>query len=102
MLVLALYVNSENVKFMYSRPEFIWLLCPLVLYIISRIWMLARRGELHEDPVVFMIGDRRSQWLSALGILFIVVGRVTAASCTYWMNRNDDSISGEQTHPHAL
>ncbi len=71
VLVLALYINSETVKALYTRPEVIWLLCPLLLYIVSRIWLLARRGELHEDPVVFAIEDRRSQWCAGLGAILL-------------------------------
>lgn len=67
VLVLALYINSEAVRDLYTHPEVIWLLCPLLLYMVTRIWLLARRDELHEDPVVFVIRDRRSQWLAAIG-----------------------------------
>jgi 4-hydroxybenzoate polyprenyltransferase len=71
VLVLALYINSETVRELYSRPEVIWLLCPLLLYMITRVWLLARRDELHEDPVVFFIRDRRSQWMVALGAVLL-------------------------------
>lgn len=67
VLVLALYINSEAVRDLYTHPEVIWLLCPLLLYLVTRIWLLARRDELHEDPVVFVIQDRRSQWLAGIG-----------------------------------
>ena len=67
VLVLALYINSEEVDTLYARSELIWLLCPILLYIVSRIWLIARRGELHEDPIVFALQDRRSQMLVLLG-----------------------------------
>lgn len=67
VLVLALYVNSGDVLMLYERPQFIWLLCPIVLYLVMRIWLLARRDELHEDPVVFVMRDRQSLCLVALG-----------------------------------
>jgi 4-hydroxybenzoate polyprenyltransferase len=70
VLVLALYINSEAVTVLYSRPELIWLVCPLVLYLIGRVWILARRGGLDEDPLVFLLNDRRSQGLILLGALF--------------------------------
>jgi 4-hydroxybenzoate polyprenyltransferase/phosphoserine phosphatase len=75
VLVLALYINSEQVKALYARPEAIWLLCPLLLYWISRVWLLARRDQMHEDPVVFAIEDRRSHWLVIIGaaILWVAV-----------------------------
>lgn len=71
VLVLAFYINSDAVKVLYARPEVIWLLCPLLLYLISRIWLLARRDELHEDPVMFVIQDRHSQALASLGIILL-------------------------------
>lgn len=71
VLVLALYINSNSVRVLYSHPEVIWLLCPLLLYMVTRIWLLARRNELHEDPVVFVIRDRRSQWLVLIGAILL-------------------------------
>lgn len=71
VMVLALYINSEKVLSLYARPEVIWLLCPLVLYLITRIWFLARRGEVNEDPVLFIIRDRRSQGMALMGALLL-------------------------------
>ena len=71
VLVLSLYINSEAVRDLYTHPEIIWLLCPLLLYMMMRIWLLARRDELHEDPVVFVIRDRRSQWLAGIGAIML-------------------------------
>lgn len=73
VLVLALYISSEQVNALYSHPKAIWLLCPLVLYWISRVWLLARRGELHEDPVVFALTDRRSHVTVVLAIAVLLV-----------------------------
>ncbi len=71
VLVLAFYINSDAVRQLYTHPELIWLLCPLLLYMVTRIWMMARRGELHEDPVVFVIEDRRSQWLAGASAVLL-------------------------------
>ena len=71
VLVLALYINSEEVKALYTHPEFIWLLCPLLLYWIGRVWLLARRGQMQEDPVVFAIQDRRSLLIACSGVLIL-------------------------------
>jgi 4-hydroxybenzoate polyprenyltransferase len=69
VLVLALYINSESVTLLYSRPQVIWLVCPLVLYLIGRMWILARRGALEDDPLVYLLKDRRSQSLILIGAL---------------------------------
>ena len=41
-------------------------LCPLMLYWVSRIWVVAHRGEMHDDPVVFAATDRTSQVVGLL------------------------------------
>lgn len=66
VMVLALYINSPQTAVMYSNPEFIWLSCPLLLFWVTRIWLLAHRGQLHSDPVVFAIRDKVSLLTGAL------------------------------------
>ena len=61
VLVLALYINSSASELLYRRPQVLWLLCPLLLYWISRVWMIAHRGQMHDDPVIFAATDRTSQ-----------------------------------------
>lgn len=61
VMVLALYINSPESMALYSHPEILWLLCPALLYWISRIWIIAHRGVMHDDPVVFAATDRVSQ-----------------------------------------
>lgn len=73
VLVLALYINSPDVRVLYSHPEIIWLLCPLLLYWISRAWFVARRGGMHDDPVVFALGDRVSRLLAVVVFLIALL-----------------------------
>lgn len=63
-IVLALYVNDEDVRRMYRRPELLWALGPIVLTWLARIWTTAHRGELRGDPVLHALGDPGS-WLAA-------------------------------------
>ena len=56
-VIFSLYVHSPEVRLLYSSPEFLFLLCPIVLYWLSRTWLLAHRGELKEDPVTLAIRD---------------------------------------------
>ena len=60
VLVLCLYINSDHVGAQYPRPGALWFLVPLLLYWVSRIWFLAKRGELPGDPVAFAVRDRVS------------------------------------------
>jgi len=69
VLVLALYINSPDIEALYRRPKFIWMLCVLMLFWISRVWMQAQRGKMHDDPVVFALKDRVSL---AVGVLAAV------------------------------
>ena len=71
VLVLALYINSTASQILYRRPQLLWLLCPLLLYWISRAWLITHRGEMHDDPVVFAITDRTSLFLLALAVIII-------------------------------
>jgi 4-hydroxybenzoate polyprenyltransferase/phosphoserine phosphatase len=71
VLVLALYINSETVTVLYTHPQVIWLICPLLLYLMSRIWLLANRNKLDEDPVIFIIRDRLSQLLGGIALLLL-------------------------------
>lgn len=71
VLVFALYINSEAVTELYGKPWPLWLICPLLLYWISRIWFLAKRGQLSEDPVVFAIRDRVSILVGLLVVLCV-------------------------------
>jgi 4-hydroxybenzoate polyprenyltransferase len=66
VIVLALYVRDPHTIELYSRPELIWLACPLLLFWVTRVWMLTHRGQIHDDPVVFAITDRVSLIVGAL------------------------------------
>ena len=65
VLVLALYIQDPHTAELYASPKFIWLACPLLLYWISRTWLIAHRGQMHDDPIVFALTDRVS-W--AIGV----------------------------------
>jgi len=74
VLVLALYINSDDVLMQYHHPEVLWLLCPLLLYWISRMWQRAGRGEMDDDPLVYAVKDSISRWVIAVGGIVVVVG----------------------------
>lgn len=71
-MVLALYVNSPEVLRLYRTPEAIWLLCCLLLYWISRMWMITHRGDMHDDPIVFALRDGPSLVIGALAVAIVV------------------------------
>jgi 4-hydroxybenzoate polyprenyltransferase len=74
VLVLALYVDSTASMSLYRHPHYLWLLCPLLLYWISRTWVIAHRGVMHDDPVVFAVMDKVSR------IVLLVAAAIVVAS----------------------
>lgn len=68
VLVFALYVTSSDVTLLYRSPRLLWLICPLLLFWISRLWLLAHRGLVHDDPIVFAIRDRTSYVVGILAV----------------------------------
>ncbi len=76
VLVLAIYMgNSQAVDQLYRRPQALWLVCPLLLYWVTRAWFLAERGQIDDDPVAFAIRDRMT-WL--IGACMVVLGVIAA------------------------
>ena len=75
VLVLALYINSEQVMALYLHPLLLWLICPLLLLWISRMWLLAHRGRINQDPIVATVSDPASYGIGALvaTILYIAI-----------------------------
>ncbi len=60
ILVIALYIHDPLVTAKYSTPIWLWLVIPAILYWLSRIWLIANRGLLYEDPVLFALKDKAS------------------------------------------
>jgi 4-hydroxybenzoate polyprenyltransferase len=58
--VFALYISSSTVHDLYRRPALLWLICPVLLWWISRALMMAHRRLMHDDPIVFAVNDRNS------------------------------------------
>jgi 4-hydroxybenzoate polyprenyltransferase len=71
VLVLALYVSSSDITRLYTRPNVLWGMIPLFLYWTSRMWFLAGRGQMDDDPVVFAVRDPAS-YVTAFLLLLVV------------------------------
>ncbi|MDT8282954.1 MAG: UbiA family prenyltransferase [Gammaproteobacteria bacterium] len=70
VLVLALYINDAASGTLYQSPEWMWAACPLLLFWLSRVWLLAHRGQMHDDPIIFALRDTTSRWIGA-GVLLV-------------------------------
>lgn len=73
VLVLALYINSGDVRGLYSHPQLMWPACMVMLYWVSRIWIIAHRGGMDDDPIVFALKDKSSIVCGALIGLFMML-----------------------------
>lgn len=74
ILVLALYVNSDAVRMLYEAPIALFAICPVLLFWITRMIVVAHRGGMDDDPIVFAFRDRTSQ---VCGL--VVIGIVLAS-----------------------
>jgi hypothetical protein len=97
VLVLALYVNQSDLGAgAYRSPSMLWLLCPVMLYWITRVWFLAPAASLTEDPILFAMKDRVS--LMTVGV---------CCCCWCWRRRragrrSGDGPSGSSPAPAAI
>ncbi len=73
VVVLTLYLSNISAFQLYAHPRRLWLLIPVLLLWISQLWLLASRGQLDEDPVVYAITDKKSLLMGALVVLIVLV-----------------------------
>ncbi len=72
VVVLTLYISNLDAAQLYRHTNRLWLLVPVLLLWISRLWLQASRGQLNEDPVVYAITDRRSLLLGVLVVAIVL------------------------------
>jgi 4-hydroxybenzoate polyprenyltransferase/phosphoserine phosphatase len=72
VLVFVLYLDSPSAKLVYTANTMLWIVCPLFLYWISRLWVMVHRRQIPEDPIVFVFQDKVS-WLVGAAIAVIMI-----------------------------
>lgn len=72
VVVFMLYIARPDVTQLYRHAGRLWFMVPMLLYWLTRVWLLASRGELHEDPVIFAIRDKMSLLVGA-GVLIVAI-----------------------------
>ncbi len=71
IVVFTLYINNPEISHLYANAHRLWMLIPMLILWISRIWLLAHRGKLDEDPVVFALTDRLSPAFGLVALLIV-------------------------------
>ena len=77
VVVFALYIGNVDAAALYPHPNRLWLLVPVLLLWLFRLWLQASRGELHEDPVVYAITDTRSLLLGLVVVAVVLSAQLT-------------------------
>jgi hypothetical protein len=73
--VFAMYISSDSVRALYRRPEALWLFCPILMYWLGRVLILAHRRQMHDDPIVFALRDRISYIALACAALAMLAAK---------------------------
>ncbi len=76
VVVTTLYISNPDTGRLYAHTARLWLVVPVLLLWLSQVWMLASRGEMHDDPVVWAITDKRSLFLGVLMALIVVFAAI--------------------------
>jgi 4-hydroxybenzoate polyprenyltransferase/phosphoserine phosphatase len=73
VVVFANYISGRDVTILYRDPKLLWLIVPLMILWLCRVWLLASRGELSEDPVLFAITDKMSLLIGAVVAIIVLL-----------------------------
>jgi 4-hydroxybenzoate polyprenyltransferase len=83
-LVLAFYIDSAQVRVLYRQPDYLWLLLPVLLFWLAKVWLAAWRGQLDEDPVLFAIRSPFTYGLGCLSLLLLILASLDPL--TSWLH----------------
>jgi 4-hydroxybenzoate polyprenyltransferase len=72
VVVFSLYISRPDVQALYKHAGRLWLVVPLMLFWLYRVWLLGSRGEMDTDPVIFALRDRLSL-LVGVAVLAVAV-----------------------------
>ena len=74
VLVLALYTTSKMAQDLSGHYQLFWLVCLLLFYCLSRLWLMAHRGCIRGDPVAYAIKDPVS------ALIILIAGLICLAA----------------------
>ncbi len=73
LIFFSYLVDPTSPMHAYSYPEPLWVICVLIAYWLGRAWLLACRGQMNEDPVLFALKDRASLLIASVIVLLMLV-----------------------------
>ena len=76
MVIFSLFVADPKTSVLYRTPDILWCSVPVLLGWLMRVWLLAHRGTMHEDPIVFAIRDRASRFAGLLVVAIFILAKV--------------------------
>ena len=76
-LVFSLYVEMGSHRGAYAEPLVLWVVVPVLLYWVTRVWILTGRGHMQDDPVKFALKDRTSLICGVIVALVATLARFT-------------------------
>jgi 4-hydroxybenzoate polyprenyltransferase len=76
IVVFGLFINSSETQARYAAAQLLWFVAFALLYWLSRLWIKASRGEMHDDPLVFALVNRGSQITVVAMIVMVGIARL--------------------------
>lgn len=76
VVIFTLYIYSPEVLKLYSVPELLWPVAIFILLWITRIWFLANRNEMDDDPIVFAVKDKTSHLIFTIITILIILATI--------------------------
>ena len=73
VVVFTNYISSSEVVTLYHHAQRLWIIMPLLILWLCRVWLLASRGLLNEDPIVFALTDKQSLIIGAAVIAVVLL-----------------------------
>tara|TARA_B110000027_G_C15943719_1_gene222434 strand:+ start:134 stop:652 length:519 start_codon:yes stop_codon:yes gene_type:complete len=77
---LSLYLLSDKVIKIYNYPKLLWILLPLFFYWTKNINNFALNGKMNDDPVKFVLTNKKSLIIIILMSLTILIAQLISST----------------------
>ena len=74
--ILVLYLINIKNTHLYSSPDLLWLIIPLMFFWINWVWYKSAKGEMNDDPILFAIKDRKSLMTGLFIAIFYFMAQI--------------------------